>query len=360
MKKYFVSTSLFFCLLMGCIREEQPNAEADILSVSLADSSILRDIPIIENNKITIHVSSDADLSQQTLSFTLTEGASILPTSGTTRNFTTPQTYTVTSEDGNWEKTYTIAFIAEEPPLTYSFENLVPEAQNRYHIFAEIQNGSTLMEWGSGNAGFTTLGGNRPENYPTMQTPNGYQGKGAYLVTRSTGFFGSLMGMPIAAGNLFTGSFNLAIAIPKPLEATQFGVPFYKKPLSFRGYYKYKAGDTYYKDGSVLYDGTKDKCNIYAVFYETDSNTTSLDGTNILTHPNIISKAVIDNQKETEEWTLFDLPFVTEKGKSIDPDKLRNGKYKLAIVFTSSIDGGVFSGAIGSTLYIDEVQIIVE
>ena len=39
---------------------------------------------------------------------------------------------------------------------------------------------------------------------------------------------------------------------------------------------------------------------------------------------------------------------------------LKNGKYKLAIVFSSSIMGAYFEGAVGSELWIDEVEIKYE
>jgi hypothetical protein len=36
---------------------------------------------------------------------------------------------------------------------------------------------------------------------------------------------------------------------------------------------------------------------------------------------------------------------------------LEDGKYNVAIVFSSSIKGDLFEGAAGSTLYIDEVEL---
>lgn len=45
-------------------------------------------------------------------------------------------------------------------------------------------------------------------------------------------------------------------------------------------------------------------------------------------------------------------------GKFIDKEKLMDGKYNIAIVFTSSLEGDHFNGAIGSTLLIDEAELI--
>ena len=63
---------------------------------------------------------------------------------------------------------------------------------------------------------------------------------------------------------------------------------------------------------------------------------------------------------ETDEWTRFELDFQPQNGKQINEADLKEGKYKLAVVFTSSIEGAYFRGAIGSELCIDEVEIIYE
>lgn len=98
--------------------------------------------------------------------------------------------------------------------------------------------------------------------------------------------------------------------------------------------------------------------DIYAIFYETTDDVKMLDGTNKFSHPNLISVARIEDAKETDEWTQFYLPFNMRPGKTIDRDKLKAGKYNVAIVFSSSIEGDLFNGAVGSTLYIDEVELI--
>ena len=130
-----------------------------------------------------------------------------------------------------------------------------------------------------------------------------------------------------------------------------------------QGYYKYQAGETFYEldesrpDKLKPIPGKRDIFNIYAVFYESTEDMKTLDGTNALAedNPNILAVAQITNAKETDEWTEFDLPFVFRPGKTVDPDKLSEGKYSLAVVFSSSIDGDHFSGAPGSTLCVDEV-----
>ena len=127
--------------------------------------------------------------------------------------------------------------------------------------------------------------------------------------------------------------------------------------LKLAGYYKYKAGDQFTEGGKPV-NGKRDICDIYAIMYETSESVPTLDGTNAFTSPNLISTARINNAKETNEWTYFKLPFITLPGKFIDKEKLRDGKYNIAIVFTSSLEGDQFNGAIGSTLLIDEAELI--
>ena len=98
--------------------------------------------------------------------------------------------------------------------------------------------------------------------------------------------------------------------------------------------------------------------SIYGVLYETDDNVQFLDGSTSLTSPNIVALARnLDALPETDNWKQFSFNFEPKNGKSIDSDKLEKGIYKLAIVFSSSVDGAKFEGAVGSTLYIDKVTI---
>ena len=354
----FVLCFLLTLLSVSCIREEAPNAEADILSCTV-DGDILKAEPEIENESVTLTVKSDADITNLAPAFTLTPGAAIRPASGSAFDFTTPRTYTVTSEDGHWTKTYTVRCIVSGVSTEYHFEHITMEPKNeRYQIFYDFTSNGDSVTWASGNAGFGLTGVPKtPLDYPTMQDDNGYVGKCAKLVTRGTGSFGSGFGMPIAAGNLFIGTFDLLNAIPDARKGTRLGRPFDHVPTYLSGYYKYKAGESYKVNGEEV-KGKKDQCDIYAIFYETDEDVKYLDGFNGLTSPNLISVARISDQKETDEWTRFYIPFVAKPGKVIDKDKLAKGGYQLSIVFSSSLKGDVFEGAEGSTLWIDEVEII--
>ena len=97
------------CICLGfssCIQDEAPNAEADILSCTLPDPSILKSKPTITNNSVILMAYSSIEdgIKQIAPSSSLTEGATIYPPNGTVLDFSEPQTYIVTSQDGQWEK----------------------------------------------------------------------------------------------------------------------------------------------------------------------------------------------------------------------------------------------------------------
>ena len=104
--------------------------------------------------------------------------------------------------------------------------------------------------------------------------------------------------------------------------------------------------------------GQRDDFAIYAVLYEVTSQEPYLDGTNSLTSSKIVLKAELENRKETDQWTSFAIDFKSVDGRKIDENKLEAGKYNLAIIMSSSKDGAVFNGAVGSTLYVDEIELI--
>ena len=74
---YLITWLLLSITFMSCIRDEAPNAEADILTC-IVPADILKRDPVIENNKVTLMVKADIDLTHQAPEFTLTPGATIL------------------------------------------------------------------------------------------------------------------------------------------------------------------------------------------------------------------------------------------------------------------------------------------
>ena len=153
----------------------------------------------------------------------------------------------------------------------FHFEELLPSNNTEYDILYEFEPGtstsvSRVLQWSSGNPGFklTSMAGGRT-GYPTQQITDGYRGKGLKLTTCDTGSFGAMVKMYIAAGNLFIGSFDLANALKDPLRATKFGIQYYKRPVSLKGYYKFKAGEVYTDEASSR--KTKKTVSIFMPYY---------------------------------------------------------------------------------------------
>lgn len=367
MKLRNVLAGMTLCLAVAsCIQDEALNVEATIDKCSGNDIQQY----LIDPNEYTIqlYASKASNPSKINLNFELPAGASIAPVKqlvndGTnTFNFEdeNPRQFKVTSEDGDFSATYTVKLWQTEMPSTYDFETL--SSKNPYHRFTEDKSSGIVirrLELASGNPGFElTKMAKKPEDYPTVQVNGGVDGgKCVKLETKDTGSFGSMVKMYIAAGNLFVGSFEVGQALNDPMKATRFGFPFFYYPLELKGWYKYKAGPKFSSKGEEV--ERKDKCDIYGVLYETDDKVQFLDGSTSLTSPNIVALARnLDELTETDSWKSFKFNFIPQNGKSIDSEKLEKGIYKLGIVFSSSVDGASFEGAVGSTLYIDKVEIV--
>ncbi len=369
----WMSCVLLAVASVACIQNEPLNAECDIVKASLPEDILNRE-PIIENDKVIFIVKNHISVSELSPEFELTPGATIEPSSGTVRNFTTPKKYIVTSEDGKWQKTYTVEVeVNNTINLNYDFEHVKQRVTGNYtyDIFYEVgPAGNEVMTWASGNPGYALTGSpdlkDNPSAFPTYQIDNGHSGKCLALTTRSTGDFGEMVKKPMAAGSLFIGKFDILNAMQDALKATKFGTPFVNIPRSLKGYYKYAPGETFFEtDGKgnlVQVPGKVDKFNIYAVFFEAVKGMEMLDGYNVLSadNANIVAVAEINDADRVAagEWTSFNIPFVYREGKEIDPQELIDGKYSITIVFSSSIDGDYFSGAPGSTLLIDEVSLV--
>lgn len=382
-RKMLLCAALAGMLCFSCIQAEDPNAEADIeecviLNADGQPDPNIKGNVVVTNTRVMAQATPYIDLTKLKLEVTLTEGATISPDPSQVLDYSSIQKFTVTSESGEWKKEYTVTIDTFDLPVKYKFEQSELSESRKYFEFYETTEGKEGIIrqniWASGNAGFSLTGAAAtPEGFPTVPIAKGKEGMGVSLETKSTGPFGEMVDMPIAAGNLFIGSFDVANALNDAMRATRFGLAFGKKPVEFKGWYKYRRGEVFTvvgEDGKATPDLTKqDTCDIYAVLYESaglDQGT--LDGNNVLSSPNIVALARVKIPEENilsagedidaSEWHYFDISF--EELKPFDVEKSRNYEYNLAVVFTSSIQGAAFKGAVGSVLYVDEVEVVCE
>ncbi len=357
--KLFVSTLLAQSLLFtSCIKDEAADTDADILEAQIP-SEYLKTEPIITNTSVEFKVKSTIDLTKQSPIFIISPNATISPVNGTERDYSKTQYVTVTAEDMRWSKVYSVNFTVDDLNHYYNFNQAELTDRDRYYRFYEVgANGNKIYEWDSGNQGYATIAGSTPpENYPTSVTQGRKGGKAVKMVTVYTDKMGESMGNPIAAGNLFIGTFKLNIF--NPLKSTRFGLPFDGGlPKKLRGVYTYKAGDVVTDKNYKPIPGKKDDFIIYAILFESRAKDNYLDGTHkFMDSRNVaIAKIQPEQRKETTKWTTFETPFELVKGKTFDPTK----EYMLTIVMSSSINGDEFEGAVGSTLVVDEIELLLD
>ena len=364
-------------VLSSCFKDEPANAECDIevawihaeepekMFYNLTDTLVR---VLYTDNLITFNVRSSTDLSALAPQFIITPNATIEPASGSVQDFSHgPVTYKVTSEDRQWSREYYVSFNivtrTETDTLRFDFEDYQVNS-SYYYTWNDSR-----FRWSTGNPGYLLCGmateyadgqySTNPEKFPSVALPDGYKGSGVKLTTLSTGAWGAMKGMRIAAGNLFIGTFDATQAMTDARKATNFGAPFDRRPTKLRGHYKFAPGNNYQDADGNIKPGEADIADIYAVFYrnhDENGNAIMLDGDNVKSSPYIIGMAQVTGIQATDEWTEFEAEF--EFNEEIDQTLLNNRGYNIAIVFSSSVNGAYFEGAIGSTLMVDEVELI--
>ena len=82
-----------------------------------------------------------------------------------------------------------------------------------------------------------------------------------------------------------------------------------------------------------------------------------LYGDDVMTSKYVVRKAEVETIPPSDQWAQFEMFF--DEG-FVDSEILMNQGYSLTVVFSSSKGGASFEGAVGSTLYIDEVEVFYE
>ena len=368
--------TLLAVLNTSCFGSEPDCCEADIEKVTLhvddpADfffqPTDSMQVVFSTDTIITFAVRNHVDVTSLAPEFKLSPGASVSPESGSTHDFTAgPVTYTVTSQDGKWQRHYRISVVPTAimvaDTLRFDFEHYeLDPASQRYYIWHNVLPDGTLgNDWSTANAGYRiSMSSAQPEEYPTTPLAAGFDGAGVCLRTCDTGPFGKMANKRLAAGNMFLGTFDIRIAMSDHLHATRFGIPFTNKPESFTGYYTYEPGPTVQDFYGNAIAGRVDSADVYAVFYrnhDANGNEVVLYGDNVLSSDLIVAVAELEYVAPTSQWTAWDVKF--KYREEVDEQLLANRGYSLAIVFSSSSAGGDFIGSIGSRLCVDKVRLI--
>jgi len=339
-------------LVTSCIKDEPLNREADIESFKVDDDQVISVVVSEDNQIINILMSKDADITKLTPIISVTPGATVSPASGVPQDFSDNRTiiYTVTSENKQYQKRYSVQ-VATTSGLKFDFEDWGTGLSGswKYPILTDIM-------WSSGNQGVIVawFGGLKDfEKFPTYRTTDCVEGEYAAILRTDLGK--SFLGVPIFAGSLFRGKFEANTK--EPLKSLYLGHIHPKsegKPYLFKGYYKYTPGPEYKDKNGKILDKT-DELSAYAVIFKVtkgNGDDEYLNGETVLTSDKVVAKAIMEDTSAKDEFTYFSIPFeYTEEMDYTEND------YKLTVVFSSSKDGNLYEGAIGSTLIVDEVEI---
>ncbi len=345
--------------------------EADILSFTFDNEAVVEQ-PVIdeEAGTITFKVSEGADVSALAPTIEVSPGATVTPASGVAQDFSGGKavTYTVVSEDYGVTKEYKVSISAEQSSMMFDFnewETVTTDLYKPYvsplplDMLATPNEGATMIN--AQDESFSKAVG-----YPVVIEENGYEGQAAKLITRDARSSLAASIAPITAGSVFTGTFEYSImgALTNPLGMTKFGILYDKKPVKFKGVYKYAPGSPFIKKvvneegyGSSIETDDADVCAIQAVLYTVTSEDETLDGTNIDSDDaRIVARARLEDGNTSADWTPFELDFTWTEGVEYDETLT----YKLAIVCSASKDGANFNGAVNSTLIVDNLEVIGE
>ena len=355
-------------VLASCIKAEQANTECDIEAVSLHledptnlfyhEYDTIQTVISTENDIVFV-IRSYTNIQSVPVTFRITNGATLyvkddngvetLFQNGSSIDLSNERVYhfRVVSEDRVWSRDYSLSVVHDIPSegnLTIDFE--------KYYL-------------DSSDYPSTPAAGQGPDGSDCLK-----------LETCDTGPFGRMVNMRLASGSMFNGIFNVSLALTDALKSTQFGSPFTHKPIQFRVWLRFEPGSFFHDLLGQLVEGVMDEPDAYVVLYrneDAEGNKIQLDGNDVLSSPHIVALGRLPHYYNedgtdklsnapihgvTNEWQEFTIP--VEYRAEIDAEVLENKGYSLIISFASSWQGAHFMGAIGSKLYIDNIQLFCE
>ncbi len=315
------------------------------------------------------------------------------------------QVFRIVSEDGVWHRDYKICVVHDAVSnlghriYNFSFDgnyslydpNKTIDDKGNYFVWQEVEENLVndifgSESWKCGNPGFKlSKSSAKALEYPSVpcfgEGPDGTDC--IKLETMDTGAFGKMVNMRIASGSLFTGYFDVANALKDARKATQFGVAFKHKPVKFSVWLKCEMGAKFQDKAGKAVEGVVDEPDAYVVVYrnqDENGNRVLLDGNDVLSSKYIVGMARLPHYYDyeevdgrtvrhdklsdhgihgvTNEWQKFEMD--VEYTEELDDDLLANNGYNIIIGFSSSWQGAYFQGAVGSKLWIDNIEIECE
>ena len=352
------SVLALFLILFSCVKEDYfglspyGNIKDLVVSNQATNAKINTD-----SLSIVIEIPGGVDLSEiEIQSIEVSSFATADKQPGDVLDLNTPQTILVTAEDGSIHAWTLSSFVASvSPQLDNGDFNLWYKTASDYYEPGESASNTI---WGTGNQGTQILG-----KLATTPFDLGNENLAVKMETLDNGRLAGTFGAPISAGSVFTGVFNPDNIDPAdPQAAIEFGTPFVGRPELLRLKYSYVPGDENKdKPGNVL--DYPDACDIYALLEIRLGGKTER-----------LATAWFRSDELQEDLTSLELNFTYGPLDSSFPEYMFPADQgfvssdsasfvlptHITLVASSSYDGANFAGAIGSTLIIDDVEMVYE
>lgn len=214
---------------------------------------------------------------------------------------------------------------------------------------------TSSLYWDTSNTGANTMSNINPTS-STGTVRSGTTGSKAAQLKSA-----SVINMFFAAASLYTGSFG-KVSIPNAI--VNFGRPFTARPIALKGYYKYipasvnMVGSNLPANATVS-KGQPDQCSIYIALAKKTYSINNGDESSFIKFeddPNIIAYGELPSGAATEgnEYVEFNIP-LKYKEKSFDEKPTH-----IIIVCSASKYGDYMTGGVGSTLLVDDFELIYD
>ena len=332
----------------------------------------------IKGDTIYVRVSGDMLVTNLSASnIKVSDYAKVSPAVGEKQDFSQPVAYTVQAEDGSIKVYYVVVErdTSKDSQIPNSNFNLWYSAIHSNYEYEEIGENDGDKTWGTGNQGaIIALSGDKSK-LPTKPFETEQGNFAAELTTTNMGFFGSIAGKGVAAGNIFTGRFDIGNTVnARPV----FGIPYTQMPKAFKIDYKYTPAEGLLDGKRKPVEGV-DAMDMYLILEKRDGDEVKRLGV-----------AWYRSGETQKEWTTKEVEIkyasngqapegVKEYAKHVlkyghdgntsatDPSMMPEATWgdiatdkptHIIVVFTSSYLGDYFIGAPGSKLIVDNFELI--
>lgn len=232
------------------------------------------------------------------------------------------------------------------------FEQWSKDPSSSKNIVYPNADGSNF--WDTSNKGASSVGTNNPTTSTTETRPGTNGTLAAQLQSTEVFTF-------FAAASLYAGSFG-EVSIPNAI--VNFGRPFTARPIALKGYYKYtpasvnKVGSNLPANATVS-KGQPDQCSIYIALAKKTYSINNGDESSFIKFEddsNIIAYGELPSGAATEgdNYVEFNIPLQYKK-ESFDEKPTH-----IIIVCSASKYGDYMTGGVGSTLLLDDFELIYE